>query len=102
MEFAVAPTDAGTPAALEEMTVVVGGHRHSALAAGPETGELVLLLHGWPEFADAWTEQLHALGEAGYRAIAVDQRGYARQASPDGDERYTFVFLVGVVFVFVV
>jgi pimeloyl-ACP methyl ester carboxylesterase len=95
MEFAVAPTDAGTPAALEEMTVVVGGHRHSALAAGPETGELVLLLHGWPEFADAWTEQLHALGEAGYRALAVDQRGYARQARPDGVEHYSIEHLVG-------
>jgi pimeloyl-ACP methyl ester carboxylesterase len=95
MEFAVAPTDAGVPAVLEELTVVVGGHRHSALAAGPETGELVLLLHGWPEFADAWTEQLHALGEAGYRAIAVDQRGYARQARPDGVEHYSIEHLVG-------
>lgn len=92
METAVAPTDAGV---LERLTVTVGGHRHSALAAGPASGELVLLLHGWPEFADAWTEQLHALGEAGYRALAVDQRGYAAGARPEGVEHYTLDHLVG-------
>jgi pimeloyl-ACP methyl ester carboxylesterase len=92
METAVAPADAG---ALEQLTVAIGGHRHSALAAGPASGELVLLLHGWPEFADSWTEQLHALGEAGYRALAVDQRGYAAGARPEGVEHYTLDHLVG-------
>jgi pimeloyl-ACP methyl ester carboxylesterase len=92
METAVAPADAGV---LEQLTVTIGGHHHSALAAGPASGELVLLLHGWPEFADAWTEQLHALGEAGYRALAVDQRGYAAGARPDGVEHYTLDHLVG-------
>ncbi|WP_410672229.1 alpha/beta fold hydrolase [Amycolatopsis sp. cmx-4-68] len=95
MEFAVAPTEAGSAGALEELTIVLGGHRHSALAAGPESGEFVLFLHGWPEFADSWTEQLHALGEAGYRAMAVDQRGYAAGARPDGVEHYTITDLVG-------
>jgi pimeloyl-ACP methyl ester carboxylesterase len=97
MESAVAPTDA---AALEELTIAVGGHRHTALAAGPESGELVLLLHGWPEFAESWTEQLHALGEAGYRALAVDQRGYATGARPEGVEHYTLDLLVGDVLAF--
>ncbi|MFJ1764874.1 alpha/beta fold hydrolase [Amycolatopsis sp. NPDC088138] len=94
MEFAVAPTEAGPPGTLEEVTVAVGDHHHSALAAGPVTGEFVLLLHGWPEFADAWTEQLHALGEAGYRALAVDQRGYARGARPEQVEDYAINLLV--------
>jgi len=95
MEFAAAPTVAGPAGTLEELTISVGGHRHSALAAGPESGEFVLLLHGWPEFADAWTEQLHALGEAGYRAVAVDQRGYAREARPGQVEDYGIDLLVG-------
>ncbi|RSD15419.1 alpha/beta fold hydrolase [Amycolatopsis eburnea] len=95
MEFAVAPTDTGAPGALEELTIAVGDRRHSALAAGPPDGEFALFLHGWPEFADAWTEQLHALGEAGYRAVAVDQRGYAAGARPDGVEHYTIDQLVG-------
>ncbi|WP_206794804.1 alpha/beta fold hydrolase [Amycolatopsis sp. MtRt-6] len=92
METAVASAEAG---ALEQLTVTVGDHRHRALATGPADGELVLLLHGWPEFADSWTEQLHALGEAGYRALAVDQRGYAAGARPDGVEHYTLDHLVG-------
>jgi pimeloyl-ACP methyl ester carboxylesterase len=94
MEFAVAPTDAGPPGTLEEMRIAVGDHHHSALAAGPATGELVLFLHGFPEFADAWIEQLHAFGEAGYRALAVDQRGYAREARPERVEDYAVDLLV--------
>lgn len=68
--------------ALEALSLVCGPHTHTALAAGPLDGDHVLLLHGWPEFADCWHETLIALGAAGYRAIAVDQRGYARQARP--------------------
>lgn len=53
-----------------------------ALAAGPESGELVMLLHGFPETSLEWTEQLKALGKAGFRAIAPDQRGYSPTARP--------------------
>ena len=37
---------------------------------------LVVLLHGFPELAFSWRHQLPALADAGYRAIAPDQRGY--------------------------
>jgi pimeloyl-ACP methyl ester carboxylesterase len=67
---------------VEALTLVCGPHTHTALAAGPRSGECVLLLHGWPEFADCWRETLVALGAAGYRAVAVDQRGYAENARP--------------------
>ena len=80
--------------ALERLGIAVGPHRYDALAAGPAGGELVLLLHGWPEFADAWTGELHALGAAGYRAVAVDQRGYSPAARPVGAEHYTMDHLV--------
>ncbi|MDT8913851.1 alpha/beta hydrolase [Amycolatopsis sp. PS_44_ISF1] len=82
------------------LQLTVGTHRHSALAAGPETGELVLLLHGWAEFADSWTEVLTALGEAGYRAVAVDQRGYAPAARPPDVELYSVRHLVTDVIAF--
>jgi len=49
-----------------------------ALAAGPDGGPLVVLLHGFPELALSWRHQLRALGNAGYRAVAPDQRGYGR------------------------
>ena len=48
----------------------------------------VLLLHGFPECAHAWRHQLEALGAAGLRAIAPDQRGYGRTDKPIGTRSY--------------
>jgi pimeloyl-ACP methyl ester carboxylesterase len=67
---------------MESLTITLGEHVFDALATGPADGEFVLLLHGYPEFADCWTEELAALGAAGYRAVAVDQRGYSPGARP--------------------
>ncbi len=39
-------------------------------------GPLVLLVHGFPELWYSWRFQLPALADAGYRAVALDQRGY--------------------------
>lgn len=79
---------------LEPLTITLGPHTHGALAAGPADGDLVLLLHGWPEFADCWTPVLAALGAAGLRAVAVDQRGYAPGARPTGVADYAVPELV--------
>lgn len=46
------------------------------------TGPAVILLHGFPELAYSWRHQLPALAEAGYRAIAPDQRGYGGSDKP--------------------
>jgi pimeloyl-ACP methyl ester carboxylesterase len=53
-----------------------------ALEAGPRSGRPVLLLHGFPEFAIAWEAQLRALADAGYHAVAIDQRGYSPGVRP--------------------
>ncbi len=51
-----------------------GARFHVAeMGAGP----LVLFLHGFPMFWWTWRHQLEALAAAGYRAVAVDLRGYA-------------------------
>ncbi len=42
----------------------------------PPRPPLVLFLHGFPEFWWAWRHQLPALADAGYRAAAMDLRGY--------------------------
>ena len=39
-------------------------------------GRAVLLLHGFPDSADLWRNQVPALVEAGYRVIAPDLRGF--------------------------
>ena len=51
--------------------------------AGPTDGPLVLLLHGFPESRHSWRAALTRLAEAGYRAVAPDQRGYSPGARPD-------------------
>jgi pimeloyl-ACP methyl ester carboxylesterase len=45
-------------------------------------GPLVLLLHGFPEFWWAWRHQLPALAARGWRAVAVDLRGYGDSDKP--------------------
>jgi pimeloyl-ACP methyl ester carboxylesterase len=45
-------------------------------------GPLVLLLHGFPQFWWAWHQQLIDLADAGYRAVAVDLRGYGASDKP--------------------
>ena len=50
--------------------------------AGPADGELVILLHGFPEYAGAWLRQMAALSQAGFHAVAPDQRGYGRSSKP--------------------
>ena len=46
------------------------------------TGPLILLLHGFPQFWWAWHQQLVDLADAGYRAVAVDLRGYGASDKP--------------------
>jgi pimeloyl-ACP methyl ester carboxylesterase len=56
--------------------------RFSADIAGPAGAPLVLLLHGFPQSRHSWREQVPALGAAGYRAVAPDQRGYSAGVRP--------------------
>jgi pimeloyl-ACP methyl ester carboxylesterase len=68
--------------------VGANGSRFHVVEAG--TGPLVLLLHGFPETWYGWRHQLPALAEAGYRAVAVDLRGYgASDKPPRGYDGYT-------------
>ena len=56
--------------------------------AGPESGPLVFLLHGFPEFWFGWRHQIGALAEAGYHVVAPDQRGYNKSDKPAGIPAY--------------
>jgi pimeloyl-ACP methyl ester carboxylesterase len=76
------------------MQIAVGEETFEARVAGPEDGEVVILLHGFPQTSWSWRSQLEALGAAGYRAIAPDQRGYSPGARPAEVERYAIPQLV--------
>ena len=55
----------------------------TADVVGPDSGPLVLLLHGFPQSRHTWRAQLPALADAGFRAVAIDQRGYSPGVRPD-------------------
>ncbi|MEV4683658.1 alpha/beta fold hydrolase [Streptomyces kurssanovii] len=58
------------------------------------SGPLVLLVHGFPESWYSWRHQLPALAAAGYRAVAVDVRGYGRSSKPAATDAYRMLDLV--------
>ena len=58
------------------------------------SGPLVLLLHGFPESWYSWRHQLPALAAAGYRAVAIDVRGYGRSSRPEETSAYRMLDLV--------
>lgn len=49
------------------------------------TGPAVLLLHGFPGTSYSWRHQIPALAGAGFRAIAIDTRGYGASERPDAE-----------------
>ncbi|MEX3106017.1 MULTISPECIES: alpha/beta fold hydrolase [unclassified Streptomyces] len=57
-------------------------------------GPLVLLVHGFPESWYSWRHQLPALAGAGYRAVAIDVRGYGRSSRPAAVDAYRMLDLV--------
>jgi len=67
---------------IETREIAVGAFTFTSDLAGPADGVPVLLLHGFPETRHMWRHQVAALGAAGFRAVAPDQRGYARGARP--------------------
>lgn len=77
--------------------VSANGSRFHVVEAG--AGPLILFLHGFPEFWWAWHAVLPAVADAGFRAVAVDMRGYgASDKPPRGYDGYTMAAdVVGLV-----
>jgi pimeloyl-ACP methyl ester carboxylesterase len=59
----------------------------SALVAG-DAGPLVVLCHGFPGLSYSYRHQLTALAAAGYRAVALDMKGYGQSDRPLELEAY--------------
>jgi pimeloyl-ACP methyl ester carboxylesterase len=79
---------------IEPLQLPARGLAFDGLAAGPPTGELVVLLHGFPQTSACWTPQLETLAAAGYRAVAPNQRGYSPTARPTTVSAYRLPELV--------
>jgi pimeloyl-ACP methyl ester carboxylesterase len=64
----------------EHRFVAANGARFHVAEQGE--GPMVLLLHGFPQFWWAWRHQMQALADAGFRACAMDLRGYGASDKP--------------------
>jgi epoxide hydrolase A/B len=77
----------------ESRTVRANGQRIHVRIAG-SSGPIVLLCHGFPESWYSWRHQLDALASAGFRAVAMDMRGYGRSSKPAEVAAYRITELV--------
>lgn len=66
---------------------------HTAEAGNPH-GNIILLLHGYPECWYAWKAQMEYFAGKGYRVIAPDQRGYNLSSKPKQVASYRIKELV--------
>lgn len=80
-------------ARVRAITVEVEGHPFFVLEAGD--GPAVLFCHGFPDTAETWRAQLVAVAAAGYRAIAIDMRGFGRSHSPQAAGQYSALHVAG-------
>lgn len=71
-----------------------GGLVFDVIDQGPRDGEVVVLLHGWPQLNTCWNEVMDHLNASGYRTIAPNQRGFAMGARPKGRYAYRMSQLV--------
>jgi pimeloyl-ACP methyl ester carboxylesterase len=74
--------------------IETNGIKLHVVMAGPEDGQPVILLHGFPEFWRGWVKQIQPLAEAGFRVIVPDQRGYNLSDKPKGVKSYRLDSLV--------
>jgi pimeloyl-ACP methyl ester carboxylesterase len=78
-----------------ERVIKSGDHNNFCLTAGPDDGVAVVLVHGWPELALSWRNQIPVLAGLGLRVIAPDMRGYGRSTVYQRHEDYALEHIVG-------
>jgi pimeloyl-ACP methyl ester carboxylesterase len=87
--MATSTSEQGHSSQPRHLVLDAGGTRIHAVEQG--SGPLVLLVHGFPESWYSWRNQLPALAGAGFRAVAIDVRGYGRSAKPAAVDEYRMV-----------
>jgi pimeloyl-ACP methyl ester carboxylesterase len=72
----------------ETAPVTAGDLVFTVRALGPDDGDPVILLHGFPENSLSWSAVAPVLAAAGLRVIVPDQRGYSPGARPSDVAAY--------------
>ncbi|UFS60591.1 alpha/beta fold hydrolase [Subtercola endophyticus] len=80
------PSGATSPTRID--TFENEGLTFSVADTGPIDGEVIILLHGFPQTGEAWEPTAAALNEAGYRTLAPTLRGYETSSRARGRWRY--------------
>ena len=70
------------------------GLRFEVSDSGPQEGDLVIALHGFPETRRSWDNLTPLLTGQGFRVLAPNQRGYSPGARPPGRRAYRLERLV--------
>ncbi len=78
---------------VRELQVDANGLSFHVLEQGE--GPAVLFCHGFPDTARTWLSQMRAVAEAGYRAVALDMRGYGESYAPADASLYTALHIAG-------
>jgi pimeloyl-ACP methyl ester carboxylesterase len=58
-------------------------------------GPAVLFCHGFPDTSETWLSQMRAVAQEGYRAVALDMRGYGGSYAPEEASLYSSLHIVG-------
>lgn len=78
---------------LKSAMIEINGHMFRVLEQG--SGPAVLFCHGFPDTAATWRSQMAAVANAGYRAVALDMRGFGDSYAPGEAGLYTSLHIVG-------
>jgi soluble epoxide hydrolase/lipid-phosphate phosphatase len=71
------------------------GSKTAYLTAGPDSGPLLVFVHGWPAIAETWKPQLTTFAALGFHVVAPDTRGYGRSTVSRDIKDYSMERLVG-------
>src|SRR3954463_791815 len=75
--------------------IEVGDGIHLNVAEAGRGGRPFLLVHGFTGAKEDFTEWLDRLADAGWHAVAADNRGHGASEKPDDEGQYTFDLLAG-------
>jgi pimeloyl-ACP methyl ester carboxylesterase len=78
--------------------LVANGLTFDVRTSGPDAGDPVLLLHGFPETSYMWRGLMASLAENGYRCLAPNMRGYSSGARPEELDAYHYEALASDVY----
>ena len=78
---------------MRRTTIRANGIDLDVHAAGDGGAPLLLFLHGFPEHAGSWFDQLPAFADR-WHAVAPNQRGYGSSSKPEGVAAYAIKHLV--------